>query len=71
MRLPWLTNRSLEVSTRTSPGIMSPADKLNDVSRHQVAKRHLFSLAVADDCRRHVDHGLELRRRCVRPGFLR
>ena len=28
VRLPWLTKRSLEESTRTSPGIMSPADSL-------------------------------------------
>ena len=28
MRLPWLTKRSLEVSRRTSPGIMSPAARL-------------------------------------------
>ena len=28
MRLPSLTNRSLQESTRTSPGIMSPADSL-------------------------------------------
>ena len=28
VRLPWLTKRSLEESTRTSPGIMSPAESL-------------------------------------------
>jgi hypothetical protein len=28
VRLPWLTKRSLAESTRTSPGIMSPADRL-------------------------------------------
>ena len=28
MRLPWLTKRSFEVSSRTSPGIMSPAARL-------------------------------------------
>ena len=28
VRVPWLTKRSLEVSTRTSPGIMSPAERL-------------------------------------------
>ncbi len=28
VRLPWLTKRSFEASTRTSPGIMSPADSL-------------------------------------------
>ncbi len=28
VRVPWLTNRSLVVSSRTSPGIMSPAESL-------------------------------------------
>ncbi len=28
MRLPWLTKRSFDVSSRTSPGIISPAARL-------------------------------------------
>ena len=44
--------------------------QLDDVAGHQVPQRHLFRGAVPNDRGGHVDHGLELRRRRVRPGLL-
>jgi len=58
--VPWLTNRSFADRIRTSPGIMSPADRLM-MSPGTRSRRGSLGLAITDHSGGHVDHGLELR----------
>ena len=65
-----MRNRSLQESSRTSAGIMSPADKFHHVAGDQVAEGNLRALAVAEDGGGDADHRLELGGGGVGPGLL-
>ena len=70
VREPWMTNRSLAETIRTSAGIMSPAASFTTSPGTSWEIGQFLSLSVAEDGRRDRDHGLELRGGGVGPVLL-
>ena len=66
----WMTNRSLAERSRTSPGIMSPAESLTTSPGTSSLERDFPGLAVAHDGGGDADHRLELGGGRVGAGFL-
>ena len=60
---PWMTNRSLAETIRTSAGIMSPAASFTTSPGHELRDRQFLSLSVSQDGSGDRDHRLQLRRR--------
>ena len=46
VRVAWMTNRSLAESSRTSPGIMSPAESFTMSPGHELLEGDFLGLAV-------------------------
>ena len=69
VNVAWMMNKSFAAISRTSAGIMSPADKFHDVAGHELAERYFLFLSVAHHRGRDADHGLEFGRRRVRRDF--
>ena len=59
--------RSLVATSRTSAGIMSPAESFTTSPGTSCLQRDLLFLAVAHHCGGDIDHRLELGRRGIRP----
>ena len=60
VRVAWMTNRSLAERSRTSPGIMSPAESFTMSPGTSCCSGISSGLAVADDRGGDADHRLEL-----------